>query len=43
LSTLSDLCRHIVYNLTLPGKESSRRRRKTAGWGDEYLAKIISA
>jgi predicted transposase YbfD/YdcC len=36
-------CRHIVYNLTLPGKDSSRLRRKTAGCGDEYLAKIIAA
>jgi predicted transposase YbfD/YdcC len=38
-------CRHIAYNLTrkLPGKDSIRLRRKTAGWDDEYLAKIIAA
>jgi predicted transposase YbfD/YdcC len=38
-------CRHIAYNLTrkMPGKDSIRLRRKTAGWDDEYLAKIIAA
>ena len=39
------ICRHIAYNLTrnLPGKDSIRLRRKTAGWDDEYLVKIIAA
>jgi hypothetical protein len=38
-------CRHIAYNLTrkLPGKDSIRLRHKTAGWDDEYLARIIAA
>src|SRR5450755_2727663 len=39
------ICRHIAYNLTrnMPGKDSIRLRRKTAGWDDEYLVKIIAA
>lgn len=38
-------CRHIAYNLTrkLPGRDSIRLRRKTAGWDDEYLASLIAA
>src|SRR6266705_4985270 len=38
-------CRHIAYNLTrkAPGKDSIRLRRKTAGWDDVYLVKIIAA
>jgi predicted transposase YbfD/YdcC len=37
--------KHIAYNLTrkMPGKDSIRLRRKTAGWDDEYLAKIVAA
>ena len=39
------ICRHIAYNLTrnLPGKDSIRLRRKSAGWDDEYLVKVIAA
>lgn len=38
-------CRHIAYNLTrkAPGKDSIRLRRKTAGWDDEYLARLVAA
>ena len=38
-------CRHIAYNLTrkVPGKDSIRLRRKTAGWDDEYLASLVAA
>lgn len=37
-------CRHIAYNLTrkAPGKDSIRLRRKTAGWDDEYLARLVA-
>jgi len=27
----------------MPGKDSIRLRRKTAGWDDEYLVKIVAA
>ena len=39
------ICRHIAYNLTrnMPGKDSIRLRRKTAGWDDEYLASLVAA
>ena len=35
--------RHIAQNLIrrAPGKESLRLRRKTAGWDDDYLARLI--
>ena len=37
--------RHMAQNLIrrAPGKESLRLRRKTAGWDDDYLARLIVA
>ena len=36
--------RHMACNLlrNVPGKDSMRLRRKTAGWDDDFLARIVS-
>jgi predicted transposase YbfD/YdcC len=37
--------KHIAHNLIrkAPGKDSLRLRRKTAAWGDDFLARLVAA